>query len=284
MGTTLTLQETLAPKILIADDDPAIVRLLSDYCGKMGFKIETAANGVQLLIKARRSRPDVMIVDVNLPDVDGITVCTRLFSLNGRRIEAVVVSGYSDPATVERCNSLGVRFGRKGPDFWKFIKFTLGEIYPDLAPMIASVDIGAAAPNVPLHPRVLVVDDDPAIEHFIAGKLAACGIDTLYANNAADAYRLACKARPSVIVTDYAMPDGDALYLLFRLRRTATAASVPVIVITGHTLGERTEQTLREPICGRPGAAQVLRKSPDTRELFGAIQKFCKFGSDQVTA
>ena len=42
------------PRMLIADDDPAIVRLLADRCVKMGFKVETASNGLQLLIKARR--------------------------------------------------------------------------------------------------------------------------------------------------------------------------------------------------------------------------------------
>ena len=57
-----------------------------------------------------------------------------------------------------------------------------------------------------------------------------------------------------------------------------------VIVITGQTLGERTEQTQREPICGRPGTVHALRKSADTRELFGAIQIFCKFGPSPVLA
>lgn len=53
-----------ARRMLIADDDPAIVRLLADRCAKMGFKIETASNGMQLMIKARRNPPDVLLVDV----------------------------------------------------------------------------------------------------------------------------------------------------------------------------------------------------------------------------
>ena len=105
------------PKMLIADDDPAIVRLLADRCVKMGFKVETASNGMQLLIKARRSQPDIMIVDVNMPEMDGLSVCTRFLDPGSRPVEVVVVTGSSDQETAERCESLGLFYGRKGPEF-----------------------------------------------------------------------------------------------------------------------------------------------------------------------
>src|SRR5450755_625000 len=95
-----------APKILIADDDPDIVRLLADRCVKMGFQVETAANGMQMLIKARRSHPDIMIVDVNMPEMDGISVCSRLLNPGSKPVEVVVVTGSSDQETAERCESL----------------------------------------------------------------------------------------------------------------------------------------------------------------------------------
>ena len=60
-----------APRMLIADDDPAIVRLLADRCASMGFEVETATNGIQALVKANRNRPDVLIVDFNMPEADG---------------------------------------------------------------------------------------------------------------------------------------------------------------------------------------------------------------------
>ena len=69
--TNLAEASHKAPKVLIADDDPAIVKLLADRCAKMGFAVETAANGMQLLIKARRNHPDIMIIDVNMPELDG---------------------------------------------------------------------------------------------------------------------------------------------------------------------------------------------------------------------
>jgi hypothetical protein len=43
-----------------------------------------------------------------------------------------------------------------------------------------------------------------------------------------------------------------------------------------------TQHILRREICGRPGAAQVFKKSFDTDELFGALQKFCGFDKDRA--
>ena len=251
------------PRMLIADDDPAIVRLLADRCMKMGFKVETATNGMQLLIKARRSQPDILIVDVNMPELDGLSVCSRLLDPGSKPLEVVVVTGSTDPETEQRCESLGMFYGRKGPDFWRSVEGALESQAMDI--------------DIPQHPRVLVVDDDPDIENFLASRLAKDGIDTLYAPDAVQGFRMVCKDKPSVIITDNYMPDGDAQYLLYRLRSSALTADIPVFVISARKFSEVTEQTLRRSIAGRPGAAQIFRKSFDTEELFNALKKFCGF-------
>jgi CheY-like chemotaxis protein len=265
------------PKMLIADDDPAIVRLFADRCMKMGFKVETAINGMQLLIKARRSQPDILIVDVNMPELDGLSVCSRLLDPGSKPLELVVVTGSTDPETEQRCESLGMFYGRKGPDFWRSVEGALAEIYPDLANKVGALESQAMDIDIPQHPRVLVVNNDPDIENFLASRLARYGIDTLYAPDAVQGFRMACKDKPSVIITDNYMPDGDAQYLLYRLRSSALTADIPVFVISARKLSELTEQTLRRSIAGRPGAAQIFRKSFDTEELFNALKKFCGF-------
>src|SRR5471030_1667365 len=135
------------PKMLIAYDDPAIVRLLADRCMKMGFKVETAANGMQLLIKARHSQPDIMIVDVNMLEMDGLSVCSRLLDPGSKPVDVVVVTGSADPATEERCESLRLFYGRKGPQFWQNIEAALTEIYPSMAGLIEQQELQATAPQ-----------------------------------------------------------------------------------------------------------------------------------------
>jgi CheY-like chemotaxis protein len=276
MGDTAEIRQPRR-KMLIADDDPAILRLLADRCGKLGFQVETAMNGAQLLVKARNNHPDILIVDVKMPLLDGLSVCTRLLDPGRKPLEVVVVTGSSDPETPERCESLGTFFGRKGPDFWKSIEAALSEIYPDLACKTEGAPMAPPDTTVPLRPRVLVVDDDPDIGTFFSSRLDKYGVDTLYAHDATQALRTAARAKPSAIICDNQMPDGDAQFLLHRLRASAATAGIPVFVISARKLDELTEQTLRREIGRRPGAMGIFRKSFDTGELFAALQKFCGF-------
>ena len=268
------------PKVLIADDDPAIVRLLADRCVKMGFKVETALNGVQLLVKARRDHPDVMIVDVNMPELDGLSVCTRLLDPGRKSVDVVMVTGRTDTETAERCESLGMFFGRKGPDFWKSVEAALIEIYPEMVSRLAEME--AMDAEVPQRPRVLVVDDDPDVEKFLAPRLDKYGVDTVYAADATQAYRVAVREKPSVIITDNYMPDGDAHHLLCRLRATPGTEDIPVFVISGRPISDVEQQLLKRDICGHPGAHQIFRKSFDTQELFKAVQHYCGFGKAEA--
>jgi CheY-like chemotaxis protein len=199
-------------------------------------------------------------------------------------VEVVVVTGSPDPETAERCESLGLFYGRKGPDFWKKIETALTQIYPNLAAQIGESELHSPGGNVHEHPRVLVIDDDPAIQRFLASRLGKYGIDTLYASDAVHGFRIACKESPSVIITDNYMPDGDAQYLLHRLRSTTTTATIPVFVISGKPIDEVTGQGLRREIGGHPGAAQIFQKSFDTDELFTALKKFCAFETHHVPA
>jgi CheY-like chemotaxis protein len=242
----------------------------------MGFKVETALNGVQLLVKARRDHPDLMIVDVNMPELDGLSVCSRLLDPGRKPLDVVVVTGGNDPETPERCESLGMYFGRKGPDFWKHIEAAIMEIYPDMQKRLSEME--AMGAEVPQRPRVLVVDDDPDIEKFLAPRLDKYGVDTVYAADATQAYRVAVREKPSVIITDNYMPDGDAHHLLCRLRATPATENIPVFVISGRPISETTQQLLKRDVLGHPGVVQIFSKSFDTQQLFHALQRYCGFG------
>jgi CheY-like chemotaxis protein len=78
------------------------------------------------------------------------------------------------------------------------------------------------------------------------------------------------------------MPNGDAEYLLTRLRNTPETRSIPLIVQTGRRLSETIKQRLRQPICGQPGTTRILQKTFDSKELFDALQRFCGFATDPV--
>ena len=192
-------------------------------------------------------------------------------------VDVIVITGSSDLETAERCESLGMFYGRKGFEFWKSIEAALVEIFPNMVSTIAGLEAQSKNTEVHEYPRVLLIDDDPAIQQFLASRLSKFGVVTLYAPDAIHGYRIATKARPTVIICDNYMPNGDALYLLNRLRSTAITGNIPVIVMSGQKLDVITEQHLRREICGRPGAAYIFKKSFDTDELFEAVKKYCSF-------
>jgi DNA-binding response OmpR family regulator len=65
-------------RVLIVDDEPAIVRLIRDYLERAGFDVMTASNGEDALHVFARSRPDLVILDLTLPHLDGLDVARAM--------------------------------------------------------------------------------------------------------------------------------------------------------------------------------------------------------------
>lgn len=65
-------------RALVVDDEPALVRAVAGYLEREGFAVDTAADGRSALRAARADVPDVVVLDLTLPDVDGVEVCRVL--------------------------------------------------------------------------------------------------------------------------------------------------------------------------------------------------------------
>ena len=68
------------PIVLVADDDPEILNMLSLRLGKKGYTVIEAADGIQTLRHAREKRPDVVVLDVMMPGKNGWEVARELRS------------------------------------------------------------------------------------------------------------------------------------------------------------------------------------------------------------
>ena len=69
---------TNAPQLLVIDDEPQIQRAIKTILTEKGFKVTTASRGEEGLALAAVNQPDIVILDLGLPDMDGVEVCTRL--------------------------------------------------------------------------------------------------------------------------------------------------------------------------------------------------------------
>jgi DNA-binding response OmpR family regulator len=65
-------------RILVVDDDPDVVELVSFKLKQAGYAIGTACNGVEAIKKARSLTPDLILLDVMMPELDGFAVCEIL--------------------------------------------------------------------------------------------------------------------------------------------------------------------------------------------------------------
>jgi two-component system alkaline phosphatase synthesis response regulator PhoP len=68
----------LAKKILVVDDEPSIVTLLAFNLKKAGYEVITATKGTDALRIAKEARPDLIVLDLMLPEMDGMDVCKQL--------------------------------------------------------------------------------------------------------------------------------------------------------------------------------------------------------------
>jgi two-component system alkaline phosphatase synthesis response regulator PhoP len=70
----------ISKKILIVEDDPSVLRATSYIMQKEGYEVLTAQDGLEGLKKAREDNPDLLILDVMLPGIDGFEICHSLRS------------------------------------------------------------------------------------------------------------------------------------------------------------------------------------------------------------
>ena len=99
----------MAPHILVADDDPVIVRLLQVNFRLEGYEVETAAHGEEAIQKATELRPELILLDVMMPGLDGWEVCRRLKDdPNTAQIPVVFLSARAQEEDRRRGLELGV--------------------------------------------------------------------------------------------------------------------------------------------------------------------------------
>jgi DNA-binding response OmpR family regulator len=91
----------IVQRILIVDDEPKITQLVRDYLERSGFAVVTARDGREAVMRARTDRPDLIVLDLGLPDLDGLDVTRQLrrdsqvpiIMLTARDDEADLVAG-----------------------------------------------------------------------------------------------------------------------------------------------------------------------------------------------
>ncbi|MBU5612438.1 response regulator [Geomonas azotofigens] len=221
--------------VLVVDDDPEAVSLITTHLGQAGYGTLSALNGPDALRLARANRPFAITLDIMMPEMDGWEVMRELKEHpDTADIPVMIISLSEDRATGIALGAIGVISKPVG-------KEELMEAFARLT--------GAGCR------LVLVVDDNEYDRCFLASLFKEKGLDVLLAESGPQALELAVADHPDLITLDLLMPGMDGAAVLDRLRANASTADIPVVVITSKELSHVELQRLSS------GVSAIISKS-----------------------
>jgi DNA-binding response OmpR family regulator len=139
-------------KVLVVDDEPAIGDIVSRYLQRAGYDTVVAENGADALGHAEHGHPDVVVLDLMLPDIDGLEVMRRLRKDNPKRAAIILLTARGEES--DRITGL-----RLGADDYVVKPFSPGELVARVDALVRRIE------PVPEHQPPLRVDGleiDPA--------------------------------------------------------------------------------------------------------------------------
>jgi two-component system response regulator MprA len=139
-------------KVLIVDDDRALRDALRRALGLGGFDTETAASGQEALTRIALGSPDAVVLDLGLPDTDGLAVCRRLREA-GNRVPILMLTARD--AVADRIDGLDA-----GADDYVVKPFDVGELKARLRALLRRAGEGASPEAPPPSFEELVLDRD----------------------------------------------------------------------------------------------------------------------------
>ncbi len=203
--------------VLIVDDERATHDLLQRELAAAGYHILHAAGGREGLKLAKQARPDVITLDIIMPDLDGWSVLKAL---------------KADPDLCEIPVVLVTIMGDRD------LGFALGAADYLTKPIDREVLMRVVGRHVRGDGRaqVLVVDDDPKTRDMLRRTLQKAGWTVAEAANGSEAIAALERAKPALVLLDLMMPGMDGFEVLERLHDDETWREVPVIIVTAKDL------------------------------------------------
>lgn len=175
-------------RILVVDDEPDIRQLISDILEDEGYEVESAENGEAARAVYNRETPDLVLLDIWMPDIDGITLLKEWSAGDGVACPVVMISGHGTLETAVEATRLGaVDFIQKPVSLAKLlatVKQALGARQPASRPAAATQVQATEPQGASPQMQLLRQKAEQASRHdqpiFITGE-AGCGKEALAA-------------------------------------------------------------------------------------------------------
>jgi len=236
----ITTEQNNGKKVLIIDDDPTVSELMMRHLVKNGFNVTIASNGKEGLKLAKNEKPDVITLDILMPEIDGWSTLRSLKADPDVQNIPVIMASILDEKN--KGFSLGAA---------DFLSKPIEKNY--LLQAVRNL-IGATENST-----ILLVEDDQNLRFTIREILEKAKIRVLEAENGAEALKvLDSTTKPlDLILLDLLMPVMNGFEFLQEIDETAHK-STPVLVLTGADLSDEEQKFLASE------TLRVIEKGNDT--------------------
>ncbi len=136
--------------VLVVDDEPTISEVLARYLERAGYRTQVAGDGAQALASAASQRPDLVVLDLMLPGIDGLEVMRRLRDQDPERIAVILLTAKAD----ESDRVIGLRLGA---DDYVVKPFSPVELVARVDAVLRRIDT-TSAHEAPLELRDMTID------------------------------------------------------------------------------------------------------------------------------
>jgi signal transduction histidine kinase/DNA-binding response OmpR family regulator len=236
--------------VLVVDDDPAVSRTIRSYLEDEGLAVLSASTGAEGASLAADRHPDLILLDLLLPDQSGLELLQVLKREPATaRIPVLVISIMNDAVK-------GLTMG--AADY-----------------LVKPVDRAAVVASVRRlldgqqghEPTVLVVDDEHDTAELIRDTLRGEGLRTQVAHHGRQALELIARKRPDLVILDIMMPEMTGFEVLEALARDQTTSAIPVLVLTAR--GDESDARRGLAL----GAKRYMSKPFDLRALIAEVRR-----------
>jgi CheY-like chemotaxis protein/anti-sigma regulatory factor (Ser/Thr protein kinase) len=207
-------------RALVIEDDPTSGSILANYLTELGLEVTLHGRGDISVDRVLHERPDVILLDIQLPGDSGWVTLVRLKEHPGtRHIPVAVVSVVDEP---EKSRSLGAATHFTKP----VTRIQLAEfLQRDPVPLHRQLSPKSAEPPA-TGPVILLAEDNEANIQTIGGYLEDKGYVMHYANNGVAAVKLSRELHPNLILMDIQMPVMDGLTAIQNIRADAATTDI----------------------------------------------------------
>lgn len=228
----------MSKKILLIEDEQSLVDLLVAKLKKEGYEVEFAYNGEDGYNKVGTWKPDLILLDIIMPKMDGYEVLEKL-NEDKSKVPVIIISNSGQPVEIEKTKKLGAVDHLIKTEFnpddvlEKVVKcFNNGgkksnETQAEIKPQADS-----AAQSLGI--KVMLVEDDTFLREICTKKLVKEGYTVYEAIDGEQALANIEKAKPDIILLDIILPAIDGFQILSQIRgsKNKEIKDVPVIMLS----------------------------------------------------